>query len=241
MGLVAKLKAAIAGKEHQIQEDLHQIQALERELVPRAKKPAQLHVNHAVPIPRAGVDYAYGEPDLRQLRSKGITFICRYLGAPESKCLTREEALRISAAGMDLVTVFETGAQRALEDHPAGRQDAAAAQRQLEQIGAPHAVVYFAVDFELEPDQYLRVQGYIQGCQEILGRARVGVYGGFSIVHELFVNNIIDYGWQTYAWSQGRWSPHAQLRQIENETPPLAGVDCDLDRSAAPNFGQWAL
>jgi hypothetical protein len=229
MSLRTRLKADVAHAEHQIADDKHAITTWDKQLAALS-----------VPSPRAGVDYYAAEGvNLQALKAKGVTFICRYLGEPASKVLDAAEANAITKAGMDIVTVWETEAERVLEDYGAGEADARDAKAQLHAAGAPDtSVAYFAVDFEAEPSQYLRILGYFQGAQKVLGADRVGVYGGYGIVHELLTNNHVRFGWQTLAWSKGLWSPHAQLRQIEIETY-LAGVHCDLDRSATASFGQW--
>src|SRR5262249_50303723 len=48
----------------------------------------------------------------------------------------------------------------------------------------------------------------------------------------------ISFGWQTFAWSAGRWEPRAQLRQVRNGVT-IAGGACDIDQSQADDFGQW--
>lgn len=239
MSLASILKRDIAGREARAKHDTGAAKAKDESLIHRWEGELLHPVEHTVPHPRAGIDYAYGEPRLVELRAAGVSFIGRYLGGPESKIITATEAERISKGGISIVTVWETDAERVLSDHAGGKADARMARDQLEAAGAPrNAVAYFAIDFEAGGDEYLRILGYMQGAQEVLGFERVGVYGGYSIVHELLTNNHVRYGWQTLAWSAGRWSPHAQLRQIEIETE-MAGIRCDLDRSAAVDFGQW--
>lgn len=217
---IAHRKSVIIESEHLINRWKHQLDAL------------------STPLPRNGIDYAYGTPDLGRLRAEGVTFVCRYLGGNESKDLTGDEADRLERAGMSIVTVFEGAAQGALRGLTGGFTDSRAAQKQLSHIGAPRAPIYFACDWEVTPDQMSTVRAYFRELVAHLGRDRVGVYGGYPVVHELMSLDNIKYGWQTYAWSDGRWSPHAQLRQHQNDAR-LAGVECDLDRAVAADFGQW--
>jgi hypothetical protein len=223
-----KLEKDIAGRRHLIKSSENLIGHWEREL----------HNPLSTPLPAQGVDYAYGTPDLGRLKATGATFIGRYLGGNPDKDLTTDEALRLSHAGFNLITVFESAADRALLSHPAGEEDAVAAQLQLGRIGNPHAPVYFAVDFEATPEQIPNIRGYFNGAVAQLGRDRVGVYGSYTVVHELMSLDNIKYGWQTLAWSHGQWSPHAQVRQTMIEQP-VAGVTCDIDRALAADFGQW--
>jgi hypothetical protein len=192
----------------------------------------------SIPLPRSGIDYAYGTPDLGRLKAAGNTFVCRYLGGDPSKDLTTAEADTLSHAGLDIVVVFEAAANDALAGKSKGERDAVLAQRQLAEIGAPHAPVYFAVDLEAQPAQMPAIRAYFNGAYHQIGRDRVGVYGGYSVVHELMSLDNIKYGWQTLAWSDGRWTPHAQLRQTAIEQHEF-GIVCDLDRALAADFGQW--
>lgn len=197
-------------------------------------------VTSSIPLPRSGIDYAYGLPDLGRLKAAGNTFICRYLGGTPNKDLTPTEARHLSHAGFDIVVVFESVAERALDGEGAGRDDAIQAQIQLEKIGVPHVPIYFACDWDVIPDEMSNIRSYFDGIRRQIGYQRTGVYGGYAVVHELMSLDNVKYGWQTYAWSAGQWSPHAQLRQWKNDMN-MYGVNCDLDRAVALNFGQWRL
>lgn len=228
------LKRDIQHRRQQITSDEQLIKHWRHELV---EAPATAL---STPLPRSGIDYAFGTPDLGRLKAAGYTFVCRYVGGEGEKDLHGEEAIWLSHAGFDIVTVFEAGAKGALAGSGQGEIDAVLAQGQLVHIGAPFAPVYFAVDFEAEPEQMPAIRSYFAGALKQLGRDRVGVYGGYPAVHELMSLDSVKYGWQTLAWSDGRWSPHAQLRQIRNGVK-LAGIECDLDRALAADFGQFRV
>jgi hypothetical protein len=224
---IAKAKHAIADNEHAIDIWKHQLSI---EMIDKGSL--------SIPLPRQGIDYAYGTPDLGRLKAAGNTFVCRYLGGNPDKDLTSSEAAWLSHAGFDIVVVFERFVDDALSGATGGAVDARAVQEQLSKIGAPHAPVYFAVDFETIPEQMPNIRAYFKALTKQLGRDRVGVYGGYAVVHELMSLDNIKYGWQTLAWSDGRWSPHAQLRQVAIEQHEF-GIVCDLDRALAADFGQF--
>lgn len=228
MNLRTLLKRDIQHRKLQISADKALIEHWKRELA----------TQHSIPLPRQGIDYAFGTPDLGRLKAAGYTFVCRYLGGDPVKDLTKDEAEHLSHAGFDIVVVYEAGAEDALLQAGGGGIDAVKAQQQLNAIGAPHAPVYFAVDFEPKPEQLPAIRNYFHGATHQLGRDRVGAYGGYSVIHELMSLDNIKYGWQTLAWSDGRWSPHAQLRQTAIEQREF-GIVCDLDRALAADFGQW--
>lgn len=234
MNLRQILKRDIAHRRQQITADEQLIKRWKGELVDAPPG------SQSTPLPRSGIDYAYGTPDLGRLKAAGCTFVCRYLGGDPGKDLSHDEAEWLSHAGLDIVVVFEANAQEALRGSAAGESNAVFAQGQLNRIGAPHAPVYFAVDFDVQPDQMPPIRSYFRGAVGQLGHPRVGVYGGYPVVHELMSLDGVKYGWQTIAWSGGRWSPHAQLRQTAIERHEF-GIVCDLDRALAADFGQFRI
>jgi len=220
-----------ASKKHQ-QELSDQIAALRKQ---------QDRVNHALPLPRTGIDYAFTpHPPADKLRSAGFSFACRYLTGP-GKSLSEQEARELSNHGIDIVAIFEQFAENANAGYPGGVRDSEIAIHALNALhpkGAPP--IYFAVDFEAVGKQMEKVSEYIRGCVHTIGWHRVGVYADFAVVQHLFSQNRCQFFWQTYAWSHQEWSPHAQLRQVQNGIR-VFGADCDLDKAVAADFGQFRV
>jgi hypothetical protein len=101
--------------------------------------------------------------------------------------------------------------------------------------------IYFALDVDpasLTSLQWLAVEQFIDAAAGAIGRDAVGVYGGYAAIERL-VPARARWGWQTYAWSGGRWSTKAQLTQYRNGVA-LAGGTVDLCRSTTTDFGQWS-
>lgn len=185
---------------------------------------------------REGVDWAYGEISPAALEAAGKSFVCRYLSYTPSKNLDPEEAKRYAEAGIDCVVVWETTGTRATAGFDAGVTDARRALSLASKCGKPEsAPIFFAVDFEAHGPE---VRAYFEGTRSVLGVERNGAYAGFGAMSYLFDVKLIGHGWQTYAWSGGRWEKRAHLRQYRNGEH-LAGVEVDLDRSTAASFGQW--
>lgn len=189
-----------------------------------------------------GLDYATpvaGSATLRAFKKAGVTFVCRYistLGNPKN--LTAGEVTAIHAAGLGLVVVFETTANRALGGYQAGNHDAISAIDQVNNLGLRGIPVYFAVDFDASGSSLTAVTQYFQGAVKALGHDRVGIYGGLRPVTHILDHNICKWAWQTYAWSGGRWDPRGHIQQYQNGQR-LAGVTVDYNRSIKPDFGQW--
>lgn len=189
-----------------------------------------------------GIDYAWGRPGPSALKKAGAKFVCRYLSHDTSgKSLTRAEADQLSRAGIWLVVVWESTASRALAGRAAGIADATEAARQARACGMPaDRPIYFAVDFDASSAQQTAINAYLDGAAAVIGRARVGLYGGYGPVKRAFDAGKIRWGWQTYAWSGGRWDKRAQLQQYSNGHV-VNGVGVDYDRAVHSDYGQWRV
>jgi len=188
-----------------------------------------------------GVDYGNVETSLAQVVAHGGKFVCRYASTPGNpKNLTAPEVVRLRAAGLDIVSVFETTALRALEGYAAGQLDAAAARAQHAPLGLPASrPAYFTVDFDMQPDQEGRVAAYFQGLRHESGTSPVGVYGGLRVAEFLPTTGLISHVWQSYAWSHGQWAPLTHLRQVANGVT-WGGFLVDVNEAHAADYGQWS-
>ena len=182
-----------------------------------------------------GLDWAWGRIGGASLRAGGKRFACRYFSHDSTKNLTRVEALELASHGVSLIGVWESTGARAKDGYEAGREDAQEARRMARECGKPaHAPIFFAIDFDAAGPE---VEAYFRGVNSVLGAAS-GAYGGFKAIAFLFARKLIKFGWQTYAWSDGRWHPNAHLRQYSNDHT-FAGVGVDYDVSTRAYFGQW--
>jgi hypothetical protein len=189
-----------------------------------------------------GVDYAWGRPGAAALKKAGVKFVARYLSHGTSgKNLTATEARQLSDAGIWIAVVWETTANRALAGRSAGVADATAAAGQAKACGMPAGrPIYFAVDFDATSGQQDEIHAYLDGAAGVLGRGRVGLYAGYGPIKRAFDAKKITFGWQTYAWSGGKWDSRAQLQQYSNGHD-VGGVDCDYDRAMKDDYGQWRV
>lgn len=240
MGLVAKLRADIAGRRSLIRSSQTLIARWEAELATAEHHRAE--ARH--PLPRYGVDYAWGRPLPAELRKAGATFAGRYLTG-EGKALSGREARALSAAGLAIVACFEEGASNMLGGERQGRIDGARARQAALLLGIPRGKpIYFACDFDAGGTVGAIPQclAYMRGANAALGRDYQGaLYGGLAIVRAALDEGYVHYAWQTLAWSGGIWDARAQLRQTAVGTPRIGGVECDTDYAHAADFGQWRL
>lgn len=245
-GLIGKLRTEIHGSEEHARElegELAASHAHRAALEARvaALEAAAKHVAHHAVVPRHGVDYAAHRTILPstvgELRRAGVTFTGRYLPEPGTdKGLTLAEARMLSAGGIDLVAIFETDGQTT-GGYERGVADAHLAAKWAHGLVPAGRPIYFTADREGLVDEAAE---YARGAVSVLGFHAVGMYGDFDVVEHLHGLHRCAYLYQTLAWSRGRWSNHAQLRQYENGRI-VAGIEVDLDEARAADFGQWRV
>ncbi|SEG11468.1 protein of unknown function [Thermomonospora echinospora] len=189
-----------------------------------------------------GIDYAWGRPGPAALKRAGAKFVCRYVSHDTTgKDLTRAEADQLSEAGLWLVVVWETTASRALSGRAGGAADARDADRKAQACGMPaDRPIYFAVDFDASAAQQEVINAYLDGAAGVIGRDRVGLYGGYGPVKRALDAGKARWAWQTYAWSGGRWDDRAHIQQYSNERE-LNGVSVDYNRAVTGDYGQWRV
>jgi hypothetical protein len=182
---------------------------------------------------QTGIDIAWDRPSIPNIKATGATWVARYFSNDVTKNLTPSEVQQYTAAGLGIVTVWETTATRALQGLQAGVDDAKAARAQRASVGLPDDMpIHFAVDTDT---QWAQVAAYFQGVVSVLGLDLVGVYGGLQVIEGAHSYGL-KYLWQTVAWSGGVWAPYATIRQPGGTT--LAG-GADFDTAEVPDFGQY--
>lgn len=185
-----------------------------------------------------GVDYAWSRPSPAALERAGISFACRYLATDRSKALSATEAKALAAVGIWSVVVWETTAKRMLTGKAGGVADAKSAAFQAKACGMPaDRPIYFAADWDATEAQQAQINAYLDGAASVLGRARVGIYGGYYPVRRALDAGKAVWAWQTRAWSGGHWDPRAHIRQGAYVT--IGGVQCDANTAMQADFGQW--
>jgi hypothetical protein len=186
-----------------------------------------------------GCDWGFGKIGGVNIKKAGYSFVCRYLSHNPKKNLTKEEIADFKENDLDIVVVWETTETRCLEGRQAGEDDANSALELLESLGIQHDVpIYFACDQDFNQAQLEKIKDYFDGVIGMIGVDQTGVYGGYTVVKYILDNKLAKYGWQTYAWSHGKWDDRAQLRQTNIYGPRLQGVECDTDESMQDDFGQ---
>ncbi|GAA3408413.1 DUF1906 domain-containing protein [Paenibacillus hodogayensis] len=172
-------------------------------------------------------------------RGDGFEFAGRYLVPSGWKRLTKEEADLISASGLNIVSVFETTADRALGGRAAGLADGATAVKTAADIGQPEgSAIYFAVDFDATSSQMPAVIEYIRAASEATPNFVTGVYGSYAVVQAVRAAGACSRFWQTYAWSNGAKADFLHIYQYENDVV-VNGIGIDRNESFGSE-GWWS-
>ena len=180
------------------------------------------------------------------VKAAGYDFVGRYLvpakGSLKWKALTKKEAEIICNAGLRLLTVYETTADRPRGGSAYGTVDGQSARQCAEAIGMPHSgVIYFAVDYQTS--DFGTIGAYMRAAAQQIAPYRLGVYGSYSVVEAMRSRGVTNHLWQCVAWSYRMVSPHYSVYQ-HTAGASVAGVavdlnDCpDMDRAGIWAYGE---
>jgi hypothetical protein len=168
----------------------------------------------------------------KALKDSGIGFVCRYL-VPISmawKRLTAVEARAITGVGLGLLTIYESDANRALKGTAGGAADVKTAQAEAKIVAQPAgSAIYFAVDFDVQKKDLPTIGEYFLSAKKSISPYTIGGYGSYDLCEYLYSIGITNL-WQTYAWSHGKVSAHANVLQHLNGAN-VCGIPCDLNDS----------
>lgn len=187
-----------------------------------------------------GLDYAWTHPAPAAIKAAGLGFAARYLSHDATKSLTATEVLALRAENISIVVVWEDAAQAALRGQAGGVADAAEANRQAVACGLAGTIIYFAADWDSTPAQQGAIDAYLDGAASVIGRDRVGLYGGYWPLSRARAAGKATRYWGTLAWSGNNWQTCGWQPDImQGPQATVGGVTVDLDTSLSADFGQW--
>jgi hypothetical protein len=160
------------------------------------------------------------------LQKHGVTAVGRYYRIKHpSWRLTKDEAQKLSAAGIKIFTVYEDSGTDLVLTAEQGRADAQNALDQATAIGQPFgSAIYFAV--EGLPHGYKKadlpaIRTYFAGVKSVIGtKYKLGVYSDGIVCKALLDEGICEYTWLSASTSfegskefykSGRWSLFQQV------------------------------
>jgi hypothetical protein len=192
-----------------------------------------------------GIDFSFGGGlTAAQIKAAGYHYVCRYLSGGNSKDISAAEVANYKAAGIPVVFVWETTGNEYTQAQ--GVTDAKAAEAELARVGATGATVFFAQDVPVAAGT--NPVAYMRGVNGVIGLARSGGYGQYSVIKSLFDSGVIRYGWQTSGGSGGAWDPRADIRQVSYNVH-VGPATVDVNQAAfwhsikvlgpGDDFGQW--
>lgn len=184
-----------------------------------------------------GVDYSFARPDPKVLAARGVKHVGRYLH-DSTKGLTRPEYDALRAAGIEVWLIFERDGKELLGGFSAGVEAAKLAERQRVILGLDEQPIYFNVDYDAPAADMPKILDALDGVASVIGLERVGLYAGIGPLSAAFDAGKITWGFQTYAWSGGKWDVRAQLQQWANGQ---WGGTVDFTRAMAAEYGQHAV
>ncbi|MFR9753012.1 DUF1906 domain-containing protein [Nocardia sp. 004] len=192
---------------------------------------------------RFGLEYTAGRPGGAAIRAAGFDFVVRYLadGGPRlpGKLLTPAEADDLRTHDISIVSNWEITAARMLEGYPAGVMDARAGLAQvLDCGGRADRPIYFSADFDVTPQDQPRINAYLAGAATVLGRANVGIYGGYWPISRALDAGYAAWAWQTDAWSGNTVESRRAIHQTHRQMT-VDGVLCAVHEAEPTDFGQW--
>lgn len=181
-------------------------------------------------------DYSSARPGGQALLNAGIAGVVRYLWPNiSSKGLGQSELDDLQAHGIKIALVYEEDGKELTEDG-GGLRVAKIADGLRQALGYPHAPVYFAVDFQPTAEQIDKIKSEVESMEAVIPHDERGIYGNFDVVESVVGGGAAKYGWQTYAWSNGKVSSHAALYQYLNGQS-INGGAVDYCKNLAEDFG----
>lgn len=194
-------------------------------------------------MPSLLIDEDWSKVDPQAARALGYTGVIGYVSQDTTgKNLTRADVDAIHAAGMSVGLVYEYNPKSALGGHTQALKDGMAALLSASYLQVPRMVaLYAAVDWDVQPQEMSSVASYLAAYSQLIHNNgfRSGVYGGYNVCNAPAVRVNVDFLWQTYAWSGGRWAEPLAVRQVRNGVH-VAGAVVDQDETSVADWGQWA-
>lgn len=173
-----------------------------------------------------------------QMRAMNLGFVGRYFSQYPSKNLTRGEVVDLGQNGFNLFSIYEDDVNDWARDVNGGVDNARRYLSQAQALGVPLSrPCYFAVDTNVDPNEP-RLHGYFRGVNEVLGTARVGVYGSTGVLRSLKAANLVDFTFRTMSIGWNGGAGNANEFSIVQSGYINQAFDRDAS-STSQDFGQW--
>lgn len=204
------------------------------------------------------VDYSAGVPSAQSVKSSGFAGAMRYISPArdawmKGKPLSKAELDDYKANGMNVGFIWQNLKNDWTAGYVGGVADAKAAQKKMEELGYPDAVIYCAIDNNLAQSSKdalgvwnKTAAEYVRGFQSVIGRERTGVYANYFVISWAIEDKLGSYYWQ-HNWTntnsetgklETRIHPETHIHQYEIDINGVLPFAIDRNRVLKPYFGQ---
>lgn len=178
----------------------------------------------------------YSMPTRAEMSLPGVVGASRYISHDSGKCVTRGQVLTLFSWNRVVDLNFEDSATNARLGAEQGALDATFAVAIARALGTPRGVcIYYSADFAYSPTTWAAELAYFATAARITRAAGyvMGAYGDYTTIGRLLNARVIDLGWQTTAWSNGR----RDARGVLYQNTYTQGYDVDVIE--ANYWGAW--
>lgn len=204
------------------------------------------------------IDFSAGVPSAKEVKSKGFKGAMRYISPArdawmKGKPLRKEELDDYKANDMQVGFIWQNMKNDWTAGYVGGVADARAAQKKMEELGHPDAVIYCAIDNNLAQTSKdalgvwnKTAAEYVKGFQSVIGKERTGVYANYFVISWAIEDKLGTYYWQ-HNWTntnsqtgqlERRVHPEAHIHQYEIDINGVLPFGIDRNRVLKPYFGQ---
>lgn len=206
------------------------------------------------------IDYSAMIPAAKDVKAKGFVGAMRYISPAREKWmkgkpLGKKELDDYKANGMQVGFIWQNLKNDWTAGYVGGVADAKAAQKKMEELGHPDAVIYCAIDNNLadwseEANNVWNKTAaeYVKGFQSVLGRERTGIYGNYLVIAWAIEDGLGAYYWQ-HNWTNRDSTkdggplirdihPATHIHQYEIDIKGVFPESIDRNRVLKPYFGQ---
>jgi hypothetical protein len=190
-------------------------------------------------------------PFATQIAGQGMKFAARYYSDNAGKALTLTEAQALSAAAVNIVTIFENSNNKAaFFSTDIGNSQAASALQQAATIGQPpFTAIYFAVDYDAAAtDVQGPITDYFTAIKSAFAAAPtqyvIGVYGSGTTCRVIRDAGLAQFTWLTGSIGFAEYATfrrQADIVQLAPQRSLLAGLNIDDDIAQSVAFGAFSV
>lgn len=192
------------------------------------------------------IDFSSRFPTGKDLKADGVGGVVLYLSPARADWMKGKDPSKAviddyKRNGIEMAFVWQYGKLKpdVMRGTEGGLLDARAADAKLKSLGLDGYPVFFAVDFDINLDQWNSTAvNYFRAVGSVLGENRVGIYGHSRVVHWAMEDNVVAsvgpgrvLGWVTRSWSNGETgADYAVLYQRVHDTvSPVLGLSVDIN------------